>query len=91
MIHTQRVDILHWMPRIVHQRINVLLPSPTLRLLDQVAPRGRRSELIDEAVRYFLHAKGRTEVRRLLRDGARSRADRDQRLAEVWFSLAERG
>ena len=69
------------------QRINITLADDTLRLLDQVAARGSRSRLIDEAVRFFVQSKGRTKLDRLLREGAKKRTVQDRALAEEWFTL----
>jgi len=68
-------------------RVNITLAPDTLRLLDRVAPRGDRSQLIDQAVRSYISAKSRTAVRELLKEGARARAERDLGLAEEWFEL----
>lgn len=75
------------MPPSTRQRLNITLPNDTVRLLDHVAAKGDRSRLVDEAVRYFVKTKGRANLRKLLRDGARKHADRDLMLAEEWFAL----
>ena len=69
------------------QRINITLPKDTLRLLDHVAPKGDRSRIIDEAVRHFVEARGKANLRKQLAEGARRRADRDLLLAEEWFGI----
>ena len=73
----------------VNQRINVSLPEETLRLLDRVAGKGDRSRLIDEAVRYYIDEKGRSEIKKRLKEGAIRRAARDLQLTEEWFPLDE--
>jgi len=73
----------------VHQRINVSLPEETLRLLDRVAGKGDRSRLIDEAVRYYIDDKGRSALKKRLKEGALRRAPRDLQLTEEWFPLDE--
>ena len=73
----------------VHQRINVSLPEETLRLLDRVAGKGDRSRLIDEAVRYYIDDKGRSSLKKRLKEGAIRRAARDLHLTEEWFPLDE--
>jgi CopG family transcriptional regulator/antitoxin EndoAI len=60
-----------------------------LRLLDRVAPKGARSRVVDDAVRFFIEAHGRKKLARLLRAGARARAARDRALAEEWFALSD--
>ena len=69
------------------QRINITLPTPTVRLLNQLARKGDRSRLIDEAVHFFVQAQGRDNLRKMLRQGAIKRAKRDLALAEEWFRL----
>jgi len=71
----------------LRKRINVTLPVPTVRLLDRVAGRGERSRLIDYAVRSFIDRRGRRNLRKLLREGAIERAQRDRVLADEWFRL----
>jgi CopG family transcriptional regulator/antitoxin EndoAI len=71
----------------LRQRINVTLPVPTVRLLDRVAGKGERSRLIDYAVRSIIDRQGRRNLRKLLREGATQRAQRDRVLAEDWFRL----
>jgi CopG family transcriptional regulator/antitoxin EndoAI len=71
----------------LRQRINVTLPVPTVRLLDRVAGKGERSRLIDYAVRSIIDCQGRRNLRKLLREGATQRAQRDRVLAEDWFRL----
>ena len=73
----------------VNQRINVSLPEETLRLLDRVAGKGDRSRFIDEAVRYYIDEKGRSEIKKRLKEGAIRRAARDLQLTEEWFPLDE--
>lgn len=71
----------------MHKRVNVTLPEETIRLIDRSANRGNRSRFIDQAVRYFVRAHGRTELRRLLEEGAERRAVRDLAIAEEWFPV----
>jgi len=73
----------------VNQRINVSLPEETLRLLDRVTGKGDRSRFIDEAVRYYIDEKGRSEIKKRLKEGAIRRAARDLQLTEEWFPLDE--
>jgi len=73
----------------MHRRVNITLPEETIRLIDRVAAKGDRSRLIAEAVRHYVAARGRTELRRRLREGAARRAARDLQLVADWFSLDE--
>ena len=73
----------------MNKRINITLPEETLELMDRVVPKGTRSQLIDEAVRFYLDAQGKTRLRERLKIGAKSRASRDQALAADWFELED--
>ena len=70
-------------------RINITLPEETLKLIDRVSERGGRSRLINEAVKRYVEEMGRANLRKLLKEGARHRAERDRGLAEEWFLLHE--
>jgi CopG family transcriptional regulator/antitoxin EndoAI len=69
--------------------VNVTLPEETLRLIERSASRGSRSRFIDEAVKSFVREHGRSELRRLLEEGAERRAARDLAIAEEWFQVDE--
>ena len=71
----------------MHKRVNVTLPEETIRLIDRSANHGNRSGFIDKAVRYFVRSHGRTQLRRLLEEGAERRAARDLAIAEEWFPV----
>jgi len=73
----------------VHRRINITLSEETLALLDRAVSKGDRSRLIDEAVRYYIDEKGRSELKKRLQEGAIRRAARDLQLTEEWFPLEE--
>lgn len=71
----------------MHKRVNVTLPEETIRLIDRSGNHGNRSRFIDEAVKYFVREHGRTQLRRLLEEGAERRAARDLAVAEEWFPV----
>lgn len=73
----------------MRKRINVTLSEETLRLLDRVARKGGRSQLIDRAVRDYVAAAGRTKLRERLEEGAHRRAERDLEIAGDWLALEE--
>ena len=73
----------------MRRRINVILPDETIRLLDRAAGRGDRSRLIDQAVQRYIRGKNLARLRKLLREGAAKRAERDRGLAAEWFTLDE--
>lgn len=71
----------------MYQRINITLPEKTLSLIDRVAAKGDRSRFIDRAIRYYVESVGKAKLKKLLKEGAIARAQRDLRLAEEWFTL----
>lgn len=71
----------------MHRRVNVTLPEETIRLIDRSTSDGNRSRFIDEAVKYFVRQHGRSELKRLLEEGAERRAARDLAIATEWFDL----
>ena len=73
----------------MRRRINISLPEETVSLLDRVAPRGDRSQLIAEAVKFYVEHTGRAQLRKLLKEGALRRAERDHAVANEWFFLDE--
>jgi CopG family transcriptional regulator/antitoxin EndoAI len=72
-----------------HRRLNITLPEETVDLLDRVAPKGRRSQLIATAITYYVGRTRRGMVRERLREGATRRAARDLAVAEEWATLEE--
>ena len=70
-------------------RSNITLPEETIRLIDRVCQKGNRSRLIDKAVKRYVTDARRANLRKLLKQGALRRAERDLRLAEESFFLEE--
>jgi len=70
-----------------YHRVNITLPSGTLQRIDRVADRGGRSRLIDAAVNFYIGERNRAALRKLLKEGARSRVKRDRQIAADWFDL----
>lgn len=70
-------------------RINVILPEETLRLLDRVAPKGKRSRLISDAVMHYVASRGKSRLAERLKAGALANAKRDLAIAEEWFPLED--
>ena len=57
--------------------------------VDPVAGKGRRSNLIDRAVRRYVKAETRANLRKQLAASYQANAEDDLRLAEDWFPLDE--
>jgi len=73
----------------MYQRINITLPNETLQLLDRLAPKGDRSHFIDQAVKYYVNAEAKKNLREKLKQGALRWADRDLCLTQDWFTIDE--
>lgn len=74
----------------MNKRINVILPTATVAVLDRVAPKGSRSALIDRAIRHYVETQGRRNLRERLKQEALANAGRDLRMAAEWFPLEEK-
>jgi len=73
----------------MNKRLNITLPEETVRLMDRVAGRGRRSSLIDRAVRRYVKEETRANVRKQLAASYKVNAELDLQLAADWFPLEE--
>ena len=73
----------------MHQRINITLPKETIQLIDRIARKGKRSVIIDQAIRHYVRSVGRKTLRELIKEGAISRAERDLAIAEEWCMLGK--
>ena len=73
----------------MNKRLNISLPEQTVRLLDRVTTKGKRSQLIDEAVKHFVRDRGERNLEKQLKIGAKARASRDLELSEEWFALPD--
>jgi len=71
------------------RRLNISLPDETVRLLDRVAAKGERSQVIAEAVTRYVVEVGRTRLRKRMKERSHKRAELDVRIAEEWFSVDE--
>ena len=73
----------------MYHRINVTLPSETLKQLDEYAPKGDRSRFIHEAIQHYINQIQKQKLREQLQQGSILRAERDRNLAEDWFVIEE--
>lgn len=72
-----------------HRRINITLPDETIRLLQRVVKRGDRSRLIARAVERYVEGMGRATLRKRLKEGAVTRANRDRDLVAAWVNVED--
>ena len=68
-------------------RVNITLPQDTLRVLQRVVPKGERSRLINQAIKFYLKQLGRVRLEKKLEEGASRRAGRDLEITRDWFAL----
>ena len=73
----------------MNKRINVILPTTTVVVLDRVATKGSRSALIDGALRHYVETQGRQNLRERLKQEALVNTERDLQMAAEWFPLGE--
>ncbi len=71
------------------KRINIVLPDRTLAVLDQVAPKGSRSQIISRAVLYFVESQSKKNLRDRLKREAIENAERDLAMTAEWFTLED--
>jgi len=65
----------------MNKRLNITLPEQTVRLMDRVAGKGRRSSLIDRAVRRYVQEETRANLRKQLAESYQANAQSDLQLA----------
>ena len=73
----------------MNKRINVILPTTTVAVLDRVATKGSRSALINRAICHYVETHGRQNLRERLKQEALVNAERDLQMAAEWFPLEE--
>jgi CopG family transcriptional regulator/antitoxin EndoAI len=73
----------------MNKRLNITLPEQTVRLMDRVAGKGRRSSLIDRAVRRYVTEETRANLRKRLAESYQANAQFDMQLAEEWFPVEQ--
>ena len=71
------------------KRLNIILPAATVSLLDRVAAKGNRSSFIDRAVNHYIDSRAKENLRQRLKEGYRSEASFNAKLAEEWFPIEE--
>ena len=73
----------------MNKRINVILPTTTVAVLDKVAAKGDRSALIDRAIRHYIKTRSQRNLRERLKQEALANAERDLKMAAEWFPLEQ--
>jgi len=73
----------------MNKRINVILPTATVAVLNRITTKGKRSILINQAIRHYITAQARQNLKARLKQEALSNAERDLQMAAEWFPLEE--
>ena len=73
----------------MNKRINIILPTTTVAVLDRVAAKGSRSALINRAIRHYVETQGRQNLRERLKQEALANAERDLQMAAEWLPSEE--
>jgi len=71
------------------KRINIMLPEGTLAVLDRVAPKGKRSRFVSDAVLHYVETRGKQSLRQQLKAGYLANAEESLEIAAEWFPLEE--
>jgi CopG family transcriptional regulator/antitoxin EndoAI len=69
------------------RRLSISLPDETFRLLDRVAAKGERSQIIAEAVTKYVVEVWKARIRKRMKERAVKRAELDLQIAEEWFPI----
>ena len=69
------------------KRINVVMPTTTIRTIDRMVRPGQRSEFITRAVEHYVATQSAAAIQRLLEVTAVRDRDLDQQVAEDWFEV----
>jgi CopG family transcriptional regulator/antitoxin EndoAI len=73
----------------MNKRINIVLPETTVAVLDRLAPKGKRSRFINQAVMRLVKVEGTANLREQLKAGAMANAKLNLELAEEWFPVEQ--
>jgi len=71
------------------KRVDFTLPAKTLNLLRQAAPKGKRSEFVDHALRVYISHLKQKALKKAMREEALANAEQDLQLTNEWFALDE--
>lgn len=74
-------------PSTNYLRRNFTLRTETAALLDRLPREVNRSKLVDTAIHKLVQTRSRTQLRKLIEEGATYNAERDLRLVEEWNAV----
>lgn len=69
------------------KRINVIMPTDTIRTIDRMVRPGQRSEFITRAVEHYVATQSAEAIQKLLEVTAVRDRDLDQQVLEDWFEV----
>jgi metal-responsive CopG/Arc/MetJ family transcriptional regulator len=70
-----------------YQRINITMPTKTLKKLDKIATKGDRSALTTDAVNEYIMEIGKEELRKRMKEGAIALSDLHLQITREWDLL----
>jgi CopG family transcriptional regulator / antitoxin EndoAI len=74
----------------IRERVNVMLPKNTLRLINKTTEKGGRSRFINEAICYYIKKTKQADIKKYLKEGAIENSKRDVSLTNDWFALEDK-
>lgn len=77
------------MKKATHKRINITLPESTIDMLESIADKGSRSNLIDNALKVYIKDLKKKRLKQQLKEGAIARSERNLELAQEWTHLED--
>jgi len=69
------------------KRVDFTLPIETITLLGQAVPRGKRSELVDQALRVYIRHLKQKDLQQTMRKEALADADDNLQIVEEWSAV----
>jgi CopG family transcriptional regulator/antitoxin EndoAI len=69
------------------KRVNITLPEETIQKIDKIVKEGKRSQFIDKAINFYIEKKSSAQLKKLMKEGAIKRAQRDLDICAEWFVL----
>jgi len=71
----------------MNKRLNIVLPETTVRTIDRLAMKGRRSRFIDQAVQHYIAAGSASALRARLEEAVLRDRDLDREVMEDWLAV----
>ena len=73
----------------LHRRVTLSLSNEIIQLIEALAPKSRRSSLVEQAILEFAGKRKKEELDRRLRDGYLANAADDLKMAREYYPLEQ--